>query len=371
MNTRVRGVCFSIALIAVIILGGCAAASRVGANDADNGSAVRVLVIKEQKILTISGVKKQGRVIVKRSGSGEVTLNSEPVRLPLRFVPAKDFVTVNKKPYRGVLEVHEDRTGLMVVNEIPLESYIVGIINNEVSSKWHIEALKAQAVISRTYALYQKEKRQGGVYELTNTHMDQVYSGADREDRASFKAVRSTKGQVLMYGNAMALTVFHSNAGGRTEASENVWSAAYPYLKSLKSKHDKGAPNYRWEISLSAEKVKKFLNNAGHSIGRPVRISVRKRTRTKRIKLLTIRDKKGVTIELTGEEMRKAIGYAKLKSTMFNVKKKRDGFTFKGMGSGHGVGLSQWGAKGMAEKGNSYKKILKHYYPGTKLKRMY
>jgi stage II sporulation protein D len=206
---------------------------------------------------------------------------------------------------------------------------------------------------------------------MTGTHIDQVYTGAAVEDRASFSAVKKTLGEVLLYKGSPALTLYHSNAGGVTELAKNVWGANEPYLRSVKSRHDKGAPNFKWELALSKANLGEKLRAAGYEIGKPVSIKVRKKTKTGRIRLLSIKDKSGIVITMKGEDLRRALGYASLRSTLFRVAQRRKGFVFKGRGSGHGVGLSQWGAKGMADSGASYKRILRHYYAGTTLKKIY
>ncbi len=355
-------------LMCVVLSAGCAVKAR--ADRQSGAGTVRVLVIEDAGNLLITGAVGYGTVVLKKSGYNNITLNGKPVRLPLHLRPKKKFININKKPYRGVIEVRKRERGFIVISELSLEHYVTGIINNEVSSKWHVEALKTQAVISRTYALYQKERRAGELYHLTGTHMDQVYTGAGKEDAASRRAVKATRGQVLTFNGVPALTVFHSSAGGVTESSKNVWKDDYPYLRSVKSKYDKRAPNYGWVLSLTARSLGDKLKAAGHNIGVVKKVVIGRKTRTGRVVRIVIKGKKGRVV-MTGEELRRALGYGFLKSTLFKVKKRRGVFVFTGRGSGHGVGLSQWGAKGMAEHGASYKKILKHYYKGTKLKKVY
>ncbi|MBI5598202.1 MAG: SpoIID/LytB domain-containing protein [Deltaproteobacteria bacterium] len=336
---------------------------------------VRVLVLTNEDFIRIEGAKIEG---VKDGGAanieargGGMALNGEPVGGPRRFYPTDEFVYIGDKPFRGVIEVRADKDGLMVINEIPLESYIAGIINNEISSRWPVDAIKAQAVIARTYSLYQKAKRNGAAFDLTGTHMDQVYTGAGAEDAAALRAVKETVGEVLFHDGSPALTVYHSNAGGMTEASRDVWGSDYPYLRALNSKYDSVAPSYSWELSLSAAKMQEIFKKAGYSIDEPEAIEPREVTSTGRVKSLFVKDIFGRRLDLTGEDMRKVIGYSTLRSTLFKVEKRGDEFVFRGRGSGHGVGLSQWGAKGMADAGYGYREILKYYYPGTVLRRVY
>ncbi|MBI5233686.1 MAG: SpoIID/LytB domain-containing protein [Deltaproteobacteria bacterium] len=335
------------------------------------GETIRVQVLRGLKDVRIDVLDEAPPLKIVYNEGGAALLNGEHLPLPVDVESHEEFIYVNGRPYRGNIKVVEGETGLDVINELDVERYLVGLINNEVSSKWHIEAIKAQAVIARTYARYQKERRQGGLFHVAGTYMDQVYNGTDAEDNAAYEAVAQTKGQVLMYNGMPALAVYHSNAGGRTESVKDVWGGDYPYLKSVKSPYDKDAPLYKWEMYMDPQTLKQLLVSNGYSIGMPARIIVEERSSTDRVKRLVLRASDGSNASLTGEELRKILGYSNLKSTLFDVEKEGDAFVFRGRGSGHGVGLSQWGAKGFAENGMRYTEILEHFYQGTKLVTLY
>lgn len=358
---------FRVFIAVLILLTGC---STLAARRAAGGS-IRVLVLKGAPSLTIRNADGTRVFEVKKTASGRAAVNGSDTPLPHRFYPNKGYVYLNNRPYAGMIEIFDDASGLMAVNELQLETYLAGILNNEISTKWPPDALKTQVVIARTYALNQKKKRVNEKYHLEGSVMGQVYSGVAAEDFAALKAVRDTTGEVLTYNGEPALTVYHSNAGGMTEASKDVWSADYPYLKPVESPFDGSAPKYLWEHVVPAVLLKASLNSAGHDIGEPDEITVDSTTASGRVKSLIVRDGAGKKLRLTGEDLRKAAGYSNVRSTLFAVSKDGGAFVFKGRGSGHGVGLSQWGAKGMAEKGYSYKDILRHYYPGTTLVRAY
>ena len=359
----------TVCLVLALVFVGCA--SGVSGIE-KSGDVLRILVLKGASEISMDGVKKSGRVTIKTGIEGGVIVNGKNAVSPLRFYPSGKAVTLNGKPFRGVIEVRQEAGSLMAINEIHIDEYVAGIINNEISSKWHVEAIKAQVVIARTYALFQKEKRKGQVYDLTSTHMDQVYSGADKEDSSVYRAVRDTRGEALTYDGSPALTVYHSNAGGVTEEASEVWGTGYPYLESVESEYDESGPNYSWELSLTGDRIKDALTKAGYALEEVGSIRVEEKTDTGRVKTIIVEDANGVAFVMTGEDLRKALGYAILRSTFFDVEKESSSsFRFSGKGSGHGVGLSQWGAKGMAEDGYGYKAILKHYYPGTKLKKVY
>jgi len=257
-----------------------------------------------------------------------------------------------------------------------METYLVGIINHEISSRWPQDAVKAQAVVSRTYAMYQIKEAQrrndpDSPYDIEGSVLGQVYKGTGAEDAPALEAVQATAGEVITHNGELALTVFHSNAGGRTEASRDVWRRDYQYLTSVASPYDADSPGYAWEFAAPAVELGRLLSAAGYAMGEPASIRIKEQTRSGRVKRLDIKDASGRSVELSGEELRKAVGYSAVRSTIFKVERSGKVFLFKGVGSGHGVGLSQWGAKGMAEKGYSYREILRHYYPGTSIERAY
>ncbi len=343
---------------------------RAMPGEAVGGQGIKVLVysIKDNEAAILKGARQAADAVEIRKGpSGWIIANGKNARLPVRLRPRQDFIYINSRPYRGEMHILDSKEGVLFVNEISVEWYVMGIIGSEISTKWPFEAVKAQAIIARTYALYNRAKRGKEPYHLQATVLGQVYGGAAKEDEAAKRAVKETMGAILTYNGEPALAVYHSNAGGRTESSEDVWKKDYPYLTPVESAYDTDAPNFQWELSVNAGTLKGLLNSAGHDLDGPDAIMVDSKTRSGRIKTLVIRDAHSKEIGISGEDLRKILGYDKLKSTLFEAEKTGDEFVFKGRGAGHGVGLSQWGAKGMADKGYSYKEILKHYYPGTRL----
>jgi len=353
---------FSLLIAVVAIITGCAGTS---VRDMESGESIKVLVLNGAKELSISG--RRNTLHIKWVDNGSVSVNGSETSLPVVYRPTDEFINLNGRPYRGMLTVEASKGSLMVVNEVPLEAYIAGIINNEISSKWPKSAVMAQAVVARTYAVYQKKRRASGAYHIEGTTMGQVYSGASAEDAAAIAAVSATKGQILVYNGEPALTVYHSNAGGMTEDSGDVWSSAYPYLASVESPYDESAPRYTWQYSITTAAFKAALNKAGYRLDEPVSVAPSALSPSGRAKTVIITDGQGSSVTLSGEDLRKTLGYGNIKSTMFKAELAADAFVFIGRGNGHGVGLSQWGAKGMADAGYSYKEILKHYYTGAQL----
>ena len=350
---------------------------------------IKIAILKNMMDLTIEGAtaaENDGRslsfqpsqegasftpAIVTLEESGALTVNgSEITGSKIAFSSDNGVLSVNGRTYRGKIEVIKEQKGLLVVNELPLELYVAGLINQEISSKWPIEVVKTQAVIARTYALYQKKKRAAGDYHMEATVADQVYSGNITEDERSLYAVKETIGKVLTYNGELALTVYHSNSGGMTEDAKNIWGKDYPYLKQVKSSFDKDSSHFSWILNMSPQSVEAALKDAGYSISDIQNIIPIYTTNSDRV-IKVMMHYAGGKLEISGEDLRKAIGYDKLKSTMFTLEMINGSFVFNGKGYGHGVGLSQWGAKGMAEKGYKYTEILEHFYPGTRIEQIY
>jgi stage II sporulation protein D len=297
----------------------------------------------------------------------------DAVQLQGRFVrrltvAASSFIAVNGKKYRGLIEIVPFESGLLVVNQLPLEDYLVGLINCEISSQWPIEAVKAQAVIARTYALYQRENRKNNLYHLESSVLDQVYEGCAIEDSRALRGVRDTAGEVLAYRGNIIQAFYHSSCGGHTEAAANVWGASVDYLQGVDCKYCLSAPSIKWELALPCRKIESLLKSGGYQLTglREVRPVGRNRSgRLTEVVLLTDKGK----FSLSAVKFRKALGYGVIKSTNFDVVNGDDSVRFTGAGYGHGVGLCQWGAKQRAGDGFEYREILSYYYPGTKVER--
>jgi stage II sporulation protein D len=346
--------------------------SRAASSDTET---IRVAVYRGSESIRINGVGLEATslsgsrlelsfpLVVKREGIG---ISAGGMNLRSLKITAPRFVQVNGKGYRGTLEVYPSEKGLLVVDEILLEEYLVGLINCEISSQWPMEAVKAQAVVARTFALYQKQSRKNLLYHLESTVYDQVYGGSDIEDSRAARAVEETHGEVVSYDGKVIQAFFHSSCGGHTEASQNVWSVKLPYLRGVECTYCMKTPSVLWEQTLSPKKIASLLRAAGYSVAGLEQIRVKSRYPSGRIEYLElVSADKIVTIPAVA--FRKSIGYGVIRSTDFEVKLIDDAFVFIGLGYGHGVGLCQWGAKQRAEQGFSYREILSYYYPGTRV----
>jgi len=185
-------------------------------------------------------VKTSSRLYIKASNPGMTINNREFGEIVKILSPHGSLIRVDKNDYRGNIEIRKDDGGnLLIINELNVEEYLKGVLNEEISAKWHPESLKAQAVVARTYALYQKENRKDNPYHMEATVIDQVYGGARKEDERTNKAVEDTRGIVLTYEGKIAKAFYHSVSGGVTEDVTVVWGGeGENYLKGVKCNFD-------------------------------------------------------------------------------------------------------------------------------------
>lgn len=274
-------------------------------------------------------------------------------------------IIFNNHKYSGEFVVSKSSDGkILVVNKLPLEEYLVGIVASEMPANWPIEAIKAQAVTARTYAIYQRSGKNGD-YDLEATVLDQVYEGIPANEGNVRQAVEETSGATLSYHGKPFKSFFHSLCGGQTESAQNVWGDKNLF-PTIKDEYCLRAPNSKWMYVISKPKLASKLNNSGFPATTITSIEIESRKDNPRVATITI-GTGTQTFFLQGSDFRKIVGYNQLRSTWFNASMSGDTITFSGRGYGHGVGMCQWGAKGMAEAGRSYKEILEHYYPGSKL----
>jgi len=317
--------------------------------------------------------KKHGlSYIIVSAGSRGIIVNKKLYSARLVTLLFSDgIVKINNKSLRGHLEISDtDNRRLIVVNEINLESYVAGIVNAEMPHTWPIEALKAQAVVARSYALWQKARHLNNYYDMNSGFMDQVYLGVTSEDRKGWKAVNSTRGQIITYKGKPILAMYHSMCGGETENSEDAIGYKYSYLRAVKCGFCRTAPGFYWRYSISFGNLAHRLITNGYLLSKVYGFKIMKRSRTHRVMIARITTDHG-KIDLDGARLRKIMGYVKLRSTLFWIRIKGKEILFHGRGFGHGVGMCQWGAYNMAKKGYNYKQIIHFYYTDVKIKKLY
>ncbi|MFZ5907120.1 MAG: SpoIID/LytB domain-containing protein [Nitrospirota bacterium] len=276
-----------------------------------------------------------------------------------RLGSARGELLLSGTHYTGTIEVWRSDKGIYLVNELPLEEYIKDVVAVEVKPEWDMEALKAQAVISRTYALYHRNTNNGYFYHLASSVLNQVYKGKKPDLRVSY-AVENTKSEVLTYNGCLIEAFYHSTCGGKTEDAAEVFGKSYPFLKPVVSPCTL-SPYSAWEREIPANEIERALDIPGVQD-----IAIQSFTSTGRVKQVGIVHRSGMTCA-SATEFRKAIGWTRLPSTNFTVQKDHNMFLFTGKGYGHGVGLCQWCALEMAAGGKNYREILSFFFPGTTL----
>ncbi len=423
-----------------------------------NISSTSSYILKDSKGKRIT--LKSNLVITSKGTQGMVNIKNDIFHLPLS-ISGKGFLVFNNTKYRGTLRIIQGNHGLNVINLLEMEDYLRGVLKMEVNPNWPFEALKAQAIISRTYAFRHMGRHSKDGYDLCNLPHCQVYRGVNAEDPLLDRAVKETRGLVVTFNGGIALTPFHSDSGGATADVRTVWGRQIPYLKATKEPFDYVSPYSSWSTTLKTSDIQKALGNIGVNLGTVRDLEAVQHNPFGRVDMLKISGTRG-TKTLSSHSFRMAIGSKTIKSTMFNIshgnssmnssagKQRTDinqqspaprlsfvdegspelsmeeerlmivltkqgffnaeqmidmllhpekrksylvnalnrepgkakntqrlpiasasDFILKGKGWGHGVGLSQWGAKSLAEKGWKNDQIISHYYPGTKIEKYY
>ena len=413
----------------------------------------------------------RGTVSVSAGGRNNIAVGGKTLALPVT-VKSKGLLYLNGKPYRGIFRLVASSNSFTVVNELPIEDYLKGVLKIEVNPNWPMEALRAQAITARTYALAERGRHGSAGFDLCATDHCLPYRGVSAEDSRLTQAIESTRGMVLYYGGRPAATFFHSDSGGWTSNVQSVWGQDIPYLRSVQEPFEYQSPYSSWSLKISGDEIGRRLSRAGIDVGsvfeiRPAKFGPGGRVET--VEIVGSRGRKTIK----SHDLRMALGAKELKSTMFTVSadgqaprvvkpapkpsepdgaqsqsstlitltregaftseelldmllhpekkeeyvqkalarrggkalapstpessSKKDPkllwpqwempdestgrdttgvargttFVFQGKGWGHGVGMCQWGAKAMAENGWSAEKIVKYYYPGTQLQKLY
>lgn len=370
---------------------------------------------------------------------------------PIKITPVgntKIMVVFNgqKYRYRGDIEIDIDKEHgkLNIINIIGIEEYLYGVLKKEISPRWPAEALKAQAIASRTFAIFNMNKYIDKGYNICASTNSQAYGGVNHEDPLTNKAVDETRGVIMTYKGNPINAVYHSDSGGYTEDSENVWGSFLPYLRSVESKFEEkvSPPHHTWSYSINEKDLTEKLQKQGYKINSVVSIEPVKKSETCRTSEVVFISDNNKVINMKTNDFRILMGADLIRSTLFNIKtigkesniiteeaedkkeiedkegqeesikeileQKKDWtikellelmkknkeereeekevevlkveivksnipltFIFSGSGNGHGVGMSQWGAYGMALQGYRYQDILKYYYQGINIIKKY
>ncbi len=299
---------------------------------------------------------------------GFVSINPLSLKAPVRLISGDGIIEYNGTRYRGEIQLKPENGKVLVLNLVELEAYLASVVPSEMPASWPAEALKAQAICARTYVLREMIGKKNKAWDVDTTTNSQVYKGVAKENPKSTAAVEETAGLILVHNGIPIQSFFHSNSGGITEDPKNVWGNSVDYLTSIRSDYDKVGDNYAWEEKIKSSQMDSALASLG--IGQIQDIVVVNRFPSARVEALEIQGSNG-TKQIKGVEFRKLLGQTKLKSTRFGIRKEDETtFYIKGLGSGHGVGLSQWGSFAMAKENKNFSEILSYYYKGVDFARI-
>ncbi len=279
---------------------------------------------------------------------------------------------IENRTYRNAIQVLKNPKGtLTVVNEVDVEDYLGGVLPSEMIPTWPEEALKAQAVISRTYAVFKNIENQNFPFTLSADVASQVYNGKSAEKPATNRAVEKTRGEILVHQGKIFPTFFHSTCGGRTTRADYQWKIEpHPSLKGVECPYCRASKYYSWKATFSASEIQRRLRKKGFLVSGIQDIRAEKIDASGRPRIFVIRHSGG-TLEIPANDFRVALGPDQMRSTLIQVARSDDGeFIFKGKGWGHGVGLCQYGAKQLAELGYDYADILRYYYPDSEIRNL-
>lgn len=367
------------------------------------GIDLRVYSAEKQNLLLQGSGTKSWKV---SCDSRNVRMGSKTFRKGVYVESPAGFLRVESLPYRGRIWLHAGKKGCELINEVEMEKYLAGVVASEFSPKWSEQAVAAQVIAARTYALYQmgEARRAKRHYDVESTIRDQVYEGAAGEHHLASRVVEKTRGMVLTGGGAKPQPIkafYHSTCGGRTQMPARVWGSDYPgFRRTVDCPHCTSSPKFKWNIELSEPALKKLIVSGVRETGVPsvwskslgsagdvagVEQFMRKATlmlirpagadpsgRISELHMTWKSDKAFVKLPIAATLFRRWVGTKEILSTAFSVLKTgSDRWNISGRGYGHGVGMCQWGAKVMGEKGFKSASILKFYYPDAQLTQMW
>jgi stage II sporulation protein D len=279
------------------------------------------------------------------------------------LVPREDLFTVNGIRYRGELIAARANGRLTIVNRLPVEEYLRGVLPHEVDPAWHEEALKAQAIVSRSYVLSRALDNKSQAHDLDNSTASQVYRGASGEKPSTDQAVAETSGLVMTHNGQIAVGFFHSCCGGSTEDSGDVWSRTLPYLRARPSPYCEGTKHRDWGVVLGKAELAQVLGMSGEINA----IEVRGRTSGGRAVHVFAQSTSGESQQVTGERFRVLVGVNRLKSRLFDLSIRGPYVQVLGHGWGHGVGMCQWSSAKMAELGFDAAGIVHYFFTDVRI----
>ena len=326
-----------------------------------------VTVVREKKIPPVSIDMRAGDQVTLSGGKIKVGGNIFPGDSIL-ISPANDAgFSFNGVEYRGELEIAVTGGALYAVNHVDVESYLLGVIPREVYHFWPISALRAQAVASRSYAIYEASRRSKRAYDLTSDIYSQVYGGRTAERPRTTKAAEDTRGQVMVYEGKLVPGYFHASCGGHTTRISKVWRGPdSEVFKGVRSPYCRWSPSYRWRTRMSDAAILERLNSSGYEFDAMDDLRTGSYDTSGRAEYVRVRSG-GNWFDIPIRDFTAAIGVSVLRSSNFRTKKYPLFYAFSGYGWGHGIGMCQWCAFGLSLRRWDHERILKHFFRGVEI----
>jgi stage II sporulation protein D len=371
------------ALLAVVVCG----PARPAVSQEDR--QIRVLIVEGPEMLKLTVMKgyriidpKTQKVLAASKTLAGVNVRSREGGLLIAGVKFPESVQVHSaqsadlyidnKPFRGFISLHRQPDGtLAAVNHIDVEDYLYGVLYHEVGSWWPMEALKAQAVAARTYALHHKKFTSGRRFDVYNNQSSQMYGGADSERSRSNAAVDQTRGEVLTFQGGMFAAYYHAACGGMTRDASELWNVRLaPLSGGVKCETCWFSPHYSWHTKVPLRDMEKLLDERGVRVGSLRDMEVVTRSPSGRVLTASVKGTLGERT-INAKDLRLWVGPTVVRSENFELHERWGKIVFEGRGWGHGVGMCQWGALGQSIMGKKYADILGFYYPGATIRKIY
>lgn len=373
---------FSIVVLSVSILLSQRAASAQSAAPA----TIRVAVIKDVDALTLTikgryeiyslyakkllaEGKSLKNVRVSPTVSG-LMVGKDPFKIfAIKIETSREAsIFINGRRFRGSMDiVRTEDLKLLAVNHVDVESYLYGVLYHEVSPLWTMDALEAQAIIARTFALHQSRVKAGKDYDVTSDVYSQMYGGRTSEKWRTNRAVDLTRGKVLTFNGDIFPTYYHATCGGHTEDAGLLWDLDLKPLKGVWCPYCVKSPHYRWRQKMLLGEIEEKLNKNGYDIRGVYSIKIEGKDPSGRITDLMIKGSNS-SVKIHSNRFRLIIGPNLLRSANFKITLVRGVALFEGIGWGHGVGLCQWGSYLMSKERHNLEEILRFYYPGSEIR---
>jgi stage II sporulation protein D len=314
-------------------------------------------------------IKKEGSALAIASGNKKSKASAQGITI----TPESGHLELNNKHYEGSLCIHIDKEKIYVINRLPLERYVYSVLKTESWPGWPLEVNKAFAIASRTYVLHQRKlaRQTKQLYDIKDTTAHQTYSGY-HETPVLMEAVELTKHMFVGYKNEAILAMFDCCCGGVIPAfiEHGINFSIAPYLKRTeKCLHCENCKLYEWDTEIDLKEFEEKIRCHIPNLKDIREIKIQRRDKAGLVNKIIIKDKKASHV-IGGRKIYSLIGNKKIKSFHYNLKKTSDKIQASGKGLGHHLGLCQWGAKAMVEKGHSFIDVLQFYYPGTNIMKL-